>query len=146
MHKLLAICLGITVALCGLAHASSQQEKNKKLEKYAESHARNFVAHGGSRDYTIAEDAAAAKEERQAVPDLRMTVNHMVAEKDMVAVYWTASGTNTHEGMGFPATGKKIKTSGMTLFRFKAGKIIEEWSVWDELSVLKQTGLFPAQP
>jgi predicted ester cyclase len=29
----------------------------------------------------------------------------------------------------------------MTLFRFKSGKIIEEWSVWDMLSVMQQLGL-----
>ena len=47
--------------------------------------------------------------------------------------------------MGFPATGKTIKIDGMTLFRFKDGKIREEWSVWDMLSVLRQAGLFPPQ-
>jgi len=154
------ILVGFALTLSGLAQASSQQERNKKiarsffedvlsqghLEKYAESHAKDFVAHGDSRDYTLAEDGAAAQEERHAVPDLRMTVNRMVAEKDLVVVYWTASGTNTQAGMGLPATGKKIKTSGMTLFRFKAGKISEEWSVWDQVSVLKQVGLLPAQP
>jgi predicted ester cyclase len=31
----------------------------------------------------------------------------------------------------------------MTLFRFKAGKICEEWSVWDMLSVMRQAGLLP---
>jgi steroid delta-isomerase-like uncharacterized protein len=69
----------------------------------------------------------------------------MVAEKDLVAVFWTASGTNTQPGMGLPATGKKIRTSGMTLFRFKAGKIVEEWSVWDMLSVMQQAGVLPTQ-
>ena len=44
--------------------------------------------------------------------------------------------------MGFPATGKKIKIDGMTLFRMKAGGICEEWSVWDMLSVMRQAGLF----
>jgi predicted ester cyclase len=43
--------------------------------------------------------------------------------------------------MGFPATGKKIKIDGMTLFRFKSGRICEEWSVWDMLSVKRQAGL-----
>jgi predicted ester cyclase len=43
--------------------------------------------------------------------------------------------------MGFPATGKKIKVNGMTIFRFKAGKISEEWGVWDMLSAMRQAGL-----
>jgi steroid delta-isomerase-like uncharacterized protein len=160
MRKSFVMCLGLAVGLCGLAHASSQQDKNKKLaqsffeevldhgklDRYAASHARDFVAHGDGRDYSLEEDMAAAREERQALPDMRVAVNQIVAERDLVAVYWTASGTNTQAGMGFPATGKKIRTTGMTLFRFKAGKISEEWSVWDQLSVLKQAGLFPTQP
>jgi predicted ester cyclase len=27
------------------------------------------------------------------------------------------------------------------LFRFKSGRICEEWSVWDMLSVMRQAGL-----
>jgi len=70
-----------------------------------------------------------------------VAVNQILADGDLVAVYWTAAGTNTQAGMGFPATGKKLRVDGMTLFRFKAGKISEEWSVWDMLSVLRQAGL-----
>ncbi|HXY04532.1 MAG TPA: ester cyclase [Terriglobales bacterium] len=116
-----------------------------RFDKYAESHATNFVGHGSTRDFSLAEDMALAKEERKALPDMHIVVNQTVAERDMVAVYWRASGTNTQEGMGFPATGKKISVPGMTLFRFRDGKISEEWSVYDMLSVLKQLGLYSPQ-
>ena len=75
---------------------------------------------------------------------MRVKVNETVAERDLVAIFWTASGTNTGEGMGFPATGKRITVNGMTLFRFKAGKISEEWSVFDMLSAMRQAGLLAA--
>lgn len=154
------LLLFLAISLSGVAQPSSEPEKNKnvarsffeqvlgqgRLDKYSESHAKEFVAHGANHDATLEEDMAAAREERQAMPDMRVTVNQMVAEKDLVAVYWTVAGTNTQAGMGFPATGKKIEISGMTLFRFKAAKICEEWSVWDMLSVMKQAGLFPSQP
>lgn len=141
------------------AAPSSVQEKNKnvardffeevigqgKLENYSESHTKDFVAHAADHDATLEEDMAAAQDERHAMPDMQIAVNQMVAEGDLVVVYWTASGTNTQPGMGFPATGRKIKTSGMTLFRFKDGKISEEWSVWDMLAVMKQAGLLAPQ-
>jgi len=47
--------------------------------------------------------------------------------------------------MGFHATGRTISVSGMTLFRFKAGKISEEWSVFDMLGAYRQAGLIPAK-
>jgi steroid delta-isomerase-like uncharacterized protein len=154
------VSLGACVLLLSLpaiAKAATEQEKNKaiarsffeqvldqgRLDKYAESHAADFVAHGREHDATLAEDMAAAKEERKALPDMRVKVNQMVAEADLVAVYWTASGTNSQEGMGFPATGKKITVPGMTIFRFKNGKISEEWSVFDMSSAMQQAGLCP---
>jgi steroid delta-isomerase-like uncharacterized protein len=71
---------------------------------------------------------------------MQFAVSHSVAEGELVVVHWTARGTNTQPGMGLPATGKPIRISGMTLFRFKAGKISEEWNTWCMLSVLKQVG------
>ena len=160
MRKGLIPILFLALVLPCFARSASEQERNKnvarnffedvlgqgKLEKYAESHAKDFVAHGASRNFTLDEDLAFAREERKALPDMSITVNQMIAEGDRVAVYWTASGTNTQAGMGLPATGKKIKISGMTLFRFQDGKIREEWGVWDELSALRQAGLLPSQP
>jgi len=148
----------LAVGVSAIAKAPREQERNKavtrsfiedvldqdQLERYAESHAPDFVAHGRTHDATLEEDMAAAREERKALPDLHMKINEMMAERDLVLVRWTVSGTNTHEGMGFPATGKFITIPGMTLFRLKAGKIIEEWSEWDMLSVMQQAGLLPS--
>ena len=158
--SLLLILLAIAMTALCQTQPASEQEKNKtiaraffedvlgqgKLEKYSDSHTADFVAHGSERDFSLAEDMAAAREERTAMPDMQIAVNRMVAERDLVAVHWTAWGTNTQPGMGLPATGKKIKVSGITIFRFKAGKISEEWSAWNMLSVLKQAGLFPQNP
>ena len=42
-------------------------------------------------------------------------------------------------------TGKHITVDGMTLFRFRDGKIVEEWSVYDILSAMRQAGLHPGK-
>lgn len=112
-----------------------------RLDRYADSHAADFVVHTGQGDLPISADMAAAAEERKAMPDMHFEVHRMVAESDMVVVHWTASGTNTGDGMGFHATGKKLSVPGMTIFRFKAGKISEEWSVFDMLLAYHQAGL-----
>ncbi|MGI9101768.1 MAG: ester cyclase [Terriglobales bacterium] len=157
---LLLILIVLTAIAPCYAQPASEQEKNKavarqffeevlsqgNLANYSDSHATDFVAHGAERDFTLAEDISAAREERKAMPDMQIAVHHVLAEGDLVAVHWTASGTNTQPGMGLPATGKKIRASGITIFRFKGGKISEEWSAWDMLSVLKQAGLFPPKP
>jgi steroid delta-isomerase-like uncharacterized protein len=155
MRKGSFLLLLFVICVPALAQQAGEQIRNKEIarsffedvldqgrfDKYAESHAKDFVAHAGNHDATLEEDIAAAREERKALPDLRVSVNQILAERDLVAVYWTASGTNTQSGKGFPATGKKIKIDGMTMFRLKAGRICEEWSVWDMLSVMRQAGL-----
>lgn len=150
----------VAISLPAISQQTTEQEANKAvartffeqvldqghLEEYADSHAPNFVAHGSAHDYTLEEDMSAAREERKAAPDLHFKINEIIAERDLVFVYVTISGTNTHEGMGFPATGKDFTIPAMTLFRFKVGKIVEEWSVWSKLSIMQQLGLLPPMP
>jgi steroid delta-isomerase-like uncharacterized protein len=157
MRKGSLMLLLFAISLPGLAQPGSEQERNKaiaqsffeevlsrgQLEKYGEFHSKDFVAHAGDRIATVEEDLAYAQEERKALPDMTFKVNRMVAEKDLVAVHFTVSGTNTQAGMGFPATGKKIASDGVTIFRFKDGKICEEWNVFDMLTVMRQAGLLP---
>ena len=158
MRKTDCRMLAAVLLLSGVAFASSQAEKNKaiarrvfteilsqgKYEAADEIYATDFVNHGLTRDASLKEDEAGARGWRQAAPDLVVTVEQMVAEGDRVAVVWTGRGTNTGAGMGLPATGKKVQVRGLTLFRIVDSKIREEWSAWDQLSLLRQAGLIPA--
>jgi hypothetical protein len=42
-----------------------------------------------------------------------------------------------------PATGKKVEQAGITIWRIVNGKIKEEWSAFDQLSMMQQLGLLP---
>jgi steroid delta-isomerase-like uncharacterized protein len=159
MRRLAVLLLFLTVAWFVPSQAHDVEAQNKvvarsffedvldtgKLEDYSKSHAPDFVAHAEGRLASLEEDMAAAREQRKAVPDMRVKVNHIVAEGELVSVYWTASGTNTAPGWGMPATGRSISINGMTLFRFARGLIQEEWSVFDQYSIMKQLGLLPAK-
>jgi steroid delta-isomerase-like uncharacterized protein len=155
MRRLALLLLALTVVVCGPVTAKDVQARNKavarsffedvldkgKLEDYAKSHAPDFVAHSEGRLASLEEDMTAAREQRKALPDMRVKVNHIVAEGDLVSVHWTASGTNTAAGWDIPATGKSVNVNGMTLFRLERGLIQEEWSVFNMYSLLKQLGL-----
>jgi len=91
-------------------------------------YAPTFVAHAGTRNASRAEDRAATEGWRQAFPDLEVRVLRMVAENDLVAVHFTARGTNSGSGNGLPATGVSVEAGGMTIFRLVDGQIVEEWS------------------
>jgi steroid delta-isomerase-like uncharacterized protein len=101
----------------------------------------DFVGHGGRKTFTHADGMAEAKGWREAFPDLNITVDMQVAERDLVAVRWTARGTNTGAGNGLPATGRAVQITGTTLFRIADGRIAEEWTSADSLGLMKQLGL-----
>ena len=84
-------------------------------------------------------DQDAVHDEKKAFPDLKMTVNNMVAEGDLVAVHWTFRGSHTHGGYaGLPATGTKVLMTGITIWRIVDGKITDEWSSFNEMGAYAQ--------
>ena len=100
-----------------------------------------FVGHGGNSTFTHADGMAEVRGWRGAFPDLKITVDKQVAERNLVAVRWTARGTNTGTGNGIPATGRAVQATGTTLFRIADGRIAEEWTCADSLGLMKQLGL-----
>ena len=158
MKTLIAVstCLFL---LAGVVCASSLQEQNKALAKRAfeellsgglfelaeQLYAKDFVNHGIRRDISLAEDQAALKGWHEAFPDVVIVPEKLIAEGDLVTIYWIARGTNTGTGNGLPATGKKVEQAGITIWRIVNGKIKEEWSAFDQLSLMQQLGLLSDQ-
>ena len=152
----LGIC---SFLLAGFVFASSLQEQNKAIARRAfeeilsqgrfelasELYAKDFINHGIHRNASLEEDQAALKGWHQAFSDITIVPEKLIAEGDLVAIYWIARGTNTGTGNGLPATGKKAELAGITIWRIVDGKIKEEWSAFDQLSMMQQLGLLPSQ-
>ena len=157
--KILTAVINCSLLLVTTAWASSLQEQNKALAKRAfeellsggrfelaeQLYAKDFVNHGIHRNIGFDEDQAALKGWHQAFPDLAIVPEKLIAEGDLVTVYWIARGTNTGTGNGLPATGKKAEQAGITIWRIANGKIKEEWSAFDQLSLMQQLGLLSGQ-
>jgi len=78
---------------------------------------------------------------REAFPDLRWRIDLLVAERDLVAARWTASGTHTGPWAGVSPTGRPAEFSGVNIFRFGAtGKVVEIWNHRDDLGLSEQLG------
>ena len=78
---------------------------------------------------------------RSAFPDLKVTVDHMVAEDDWVAARWSASATHNGDGLGFPGTGRPVAFSGMVFACVENGRLVEGWNSFDQLGMLQQIGV-----
>ena len=136
----------------------SQLEQNKAVARRAfeeilsrgnfglaeELYAKDFVNHGIHQNASLDQDQAALKGWHQAFSDITIVPEKLIAEGDLVTIYWIARGTNSGIGNGLPATGKKAELAGITIWRIVDGKIKEEWSAFDELSMMQQLGLLPA--
>ncbi|HEX4961558.1 MAG TPA: ester cyclase [Thermoanaerobaculia bacterium] len=154
ISRILAAALALA-ALAGPAFAGVVEEKNKaiarkvleevlgqgKIEENESIYSPGFVVHNETRDAGREEDRAATRGWRQAFPDLKITVDKIIAEGDLVAVRFFAEGTNTGTGNGIPATGKSIHLSAVSIFRIVDGKVTDEWTAFDSLRLIQQLGL-----
>ena len=79
-----------------------------------------------------------------AFPDLRLTIEEMVAEGDEVVTRWTSHATHSGNFIGIPPTGKSTSITGITINRIVEGKAVETWTNFDMLGLLQQLGVVPA--
>ena len=157
LMKIIRTVSACLLLVAGSLFASSLEEQNKAIARRAfeeilshgrfelaeQLYAKDFVNHGIHRDATLEEDQAALKGWHQAFSDIVISPEKLIAEGDLVTIYWIARGTNTGAGNGLPATGKKVELAGITIWRILDGKIKEEWSAFDQLSMMQQLGLLP---
>jgi steroid delta-isomerase-like uncharacterized protein len=80
----------------------------------------------------------------RAFPDLRFTVDDLIAEGDRVVVRWTLHGTHTSEAQGQLASAQPVHVTGTSTFRIAYGRIQEIWVNMDRLGMMDQLGLSPA--
>src|SRR6185437_2146038 len=78
---------------------------------------------------------------RSAFPDLRLTVEEVVAEGATVVIRATARGTMTGDFLEMKATGKTATWTEIHISRLADGKVVEHWAAIDQLGMLQQLGL-----
>ena len=77
------------------------------------------------------EFAAICKTFHETFPDIHVTVDDIIAEGDKVSVLWTATMTHMGDGLGFPATSKKVRLPGCSFLTCRDGMILEGWNLMD---------------
>jgi steroid delta-isomerase-like uncharacterized protein len=79
----------------------------------------------------------------RAFPDLRVTIEDLIAEGDKVVARNTVTGTHQGEYMGLQPTGKSVTYNEIFIFRFVEGRVAETWGVVDVFSQMRQLGMTP---
>jgi steroid delta-isomerase-like uncharacterized protein len=105
--------------------------------------AENYVRHDlrpGDAPPGPAGQKAVAEKFRTAFPDVRLKLEALVAEGDLVAARWTMFGTNRGAWGDVPPTGRTVRFSGVNFFRIADNRIAEIWNVRDDLGLREQVG------
>jgi predicted ester cyclase len=71
---------------------------------------------------------------RTLFEDLRFEVVDQVAEADGVASRWVLTGSNR---------GRQVRLWGITLSHLRDGRIVEDWTGFDSMELVRQLGLNP---
>jgi steroid delta-isomerase-like uncharacterized protein len=118
----------------------------KQLDRADEVVAPDFIDHAPLPGQAPGLDGAKEKWAMYltAVPDLRVTIEELVAEGDKVGVRRSYEGTHQGELLGIPATGKRLQVGSISIFRLAEGKIAENWEQLDRLALMQQLGVIPA--
>ena len=79
-----------------------------------------------------------------AFPDFTMEIVELIAEGDKVVGRFKCSGTHSGEWLGVPPTGRRFeKVDEVYIFGIQDRKLVSAWGVEDNLSRLRQLGIFP---
>lgn len=78
---------------------------------------------------------------RSAFPDLRMEPKEMACEGELVAFHCRVSGTHLGDGLGIPATGRFLEICGMSMGRWRDGRLVEGWNHYDLLTLYRRLGV-----
>lgn len=76
-----------------------------------------------------------------AFGDWRFEIEEIIEAGDRVAVRWTARGVHENTFVTEGPTGREVEMSGISIYGFSDGKIVEAWSSPDSLGLLQQIGV-----
>jgi len=141
------------IALGGVIQAAADTEANKAVVLRVEElwntgdlaiadevFATDFVNHDTNLPDVIELSSYKAQvaEAHTRYSDFHVTVDDMVAQGDKVAERYTCSATHPN--------GKQFTLTGLNIYRFAGGKIVEQWWSYDMLGALQQVGAIPPMP
>ena len=83
---------------------------------------------------------------QEVFPDLRYTIEEMIAEGDTVVTRVTFRGTHRGAFLGIPPTNRQVSVPAVHITRLVEGTIREHWSLMDDLGLMQQLGVVAAVP
>jgi predicted ester cyclase len=94
----------------------------------------HFVSHS-STSFTFGDGLAGVKHTvdayRKVYPDLYVSVQDVMEDRDKVITRWEARGTQKGHLVGFEPTNQTVQISGISIDIIAEGRIVEHWDSWE---------------
>jgi steroid delta-isomerase-like uncharacterized protein len=81
---------------------------------------------------------------RKSFSDINMRIEDCIAESNKAVARVVFEATHSGDGLGVPATGRRVRVAGIVIVYASEGKLIAGWNSWDQLGLLRQIGAIPA--
>jgi len=115
---------------------------NGNLDLIDELYSPDYIGHWAAGNDSDRETLKQIVAESKAVfPDKTEEVVRVVAEGDLVVSHFIASGTFMGKIDGVQSEGQRISRPEIAIHRVVDGKIVEQWTVADQLTLMQQLGL-----
>ncbi len=128
-----------------IREAENHEAEAEKVVRaiFSEAYAPDCFMHATEGDRSLEDDIKDTALYFAAFPDIKATVEDMIAEGDKVVARWTMRGTHEGTVRDIPATGRQVTVKGVTIKRVASGKVVEEWALIDMLGLMQQIGAIP---
>lgn len=80
----------------------------------------------------------------EAFPNLHVTIEDIIAERDKVVSRFTGRGTHRTKFLGVAPTGRELTLMQINIDRIAGGKIVEHWGLDDQMELMQQLGVVPS--
>jgi predicted ester cyclase len=75
---------------------------------------------------------------RTGFPDLTFTIHDLIPTEHRVCVRWSAEGTHAGDLIGLPATRRRLRFAGQTIYDMVGEHVGGHWQVVDRLGFMQQ--------
>ena len=80
---------------------------------------------------------------RKGFPDLHFSIEDIIVTEDRAVARTIMTGTHRGDLFGLAPTGRRMAVNQINIEHIRDGRIVEHWRVTDELTQMRQLGLFP---
>ena len=119
---------------------AKNENDSQKLRSFFSS---NFIAHiaGWTETLNLDQYIKAVEASHKSFSQLKFTIEDMIVEDDKVFIWKRIEGKHTGEYQGHFPSQHRVNYYGAIVRRIHNGKVVEEWQLNDNLSLLRQIGL-----